>query len=70
VVKRTAHVRVVRDRKVLFTGKIGSLKRIKDDVREVASGFECGIGVDGFPDVKAGDILEAFELEELRQSLD
>jgi translation initiation factor IF-2 len=70
VVKRTAHVRVLRDRKVAFTGKIGSLRRIKDDVREVASGFECGIGVDGFSDLKPGDILEVFELEEIRQSLD
>ncbi|ABC80877.1 translation initiation factor IF-2 [Anaeromyxobacter dehalogenans] len=70
VVKRAGHVRVVRDRKVVFTGKIGSLKRVKDDVREVAQGFECGIGVDGFSDVKQGDVLEVYELEEIRQSLD
>ncbi len=70
VVKRTAQVRVMRDRKVIFTGKIGSLRRVKDDVREVAQGFECGIGVDGFSDLKPGDILEAFELEEIRPSLD
>ena len=65
-----AHVRVLRDRKVIFTGKIGSLKRVKDDVREVAQGFECGIGVDGFSDLKQGDILEVYELEEIRQSLE
>jgi translation initiation factor IF-2 len=70
VVKRGAHVRVLRDRKVIHTGKIGSLKRLKDDVREVASGFECGIGVEGFGDVKPGDLLEAYELEEIRPSLD
>jgi translation initiation factor IF-2 len=70
VVKRAGHVRVLRDRKVVFTGKIGSLKRLKDDVREVQAGFECGIGIDGFNDVKPGDILEAFELEEIRPSLD
>ncbi|HVI94256.1 MAG TPA: translation initiation factor IF-2 [Anaeromyxobacter sp.] len=70
VVKRAGHVRVVRDRKVIFTGKIGSLKRLKDDVREVQAGFECGIGIDGFGDVKPGDVLEVFELEEIRQSLD
>ena len=70
VIKRAAHVRVLRDRKVLHTGKIGSLKRLKDDVREVQSGFECGIGVDGFADVKPGDILEVYELEEIRPSLD
>ncbi|BDG02029.1 translation initiation factor IF-2 [Anaeromyxobacter oryzae] len=70
IVKRTGHVRVLRDRKVVFNGKIGSLKRIKDDVREVAQGFECGIGVENFSDVKPGDILEVYELEEIRQSLD
>jgi translation initiation factor IF-2 len=70
VVKRSAHVRVMRDRKVIHTGKIGSLKRLKDDVREVATGLECGIGIDGFGDVKPGDVLEVYELEELRPSLD
>jgi translation initiation factor IF-2 len=70
VVKRAAQVRVLRDRKVVHTGKIGSLRRVKDDVREVASGFECGIGIEGFGDVKPGDLLEAFELEEIRPSLD
>ncbi len=70
VIKRAAQVRVMRDRKVLHTGKIGSLKRLKDDVREVAAGFECGIGVEGFGDVKPGDVLEVFELEEIRPSLD
>jgi translation initiation factor IF-2 len=70
VVKRTATARVVRDRKVVHTGKIGSLRRLKDDVREVASGFECGISIEGYSDVKPGDVLEVFELEEIRQSLD
>jgi translation initiation factor IF-2 len=70
VVKRNGHVRVVRDRKVLFSGKITSLRRIKDDVREVAAGLECGIGVEGFTDLKPGDVFEVYELEEIRQSLD
>jgi translation initiation factor IF-2 len=70
VVKRGAHVRVLRDRKVIHSGKIASLKRLKDDVREVAAGLECGIGVDGYSDVKPGDVLEAYELEEIRPSLD
>jgi len=70
VVKRTGHVRVLRDRKVAFSGKVGSLKRVKDDVKEVQAGFECGIGVEGFQDVKVGDVLEVFELEEIRPSLD
>jgi translation initiation factor IF-2 len=69
-VKRSSTARVLRDRKVVHTGKIASLRRLKDDVREVASGFECGIGIDGFSEVKAGDMLEVFELEEIRQSLD
>jgi translation initiation factor IF-2 len=70
VIKRGSHVRVLRDRKVAFSGKIGSLKRIKDDVREVAAGFECGIGVDNFTDLRPADVLEAYELEEIRPSLD
>ncbi|HTP52640.1 MAG TPA: translation initiation factor IF-2 [Anaeromyxobacteraceae bacterium] len=70
VVKRTGHVRVLRERKVVFAGKIGSLKRVKDDVKEVQAGFECGIGVEGYQDVKVGDVLEVFELEEIRPSLD
>jgi translation initiation factor IF-2 len=70
LVKRGAQVRVMRDRKVLHTGKLSSLKRLKDDVREVAAPLECGIGVDGYTDVKAGDQLEIFELEELRPSID
>jgi translation initiation factor IF-2 len=70
VVKRTGHVRVLRDRKVIHTGKLSSLKRVKDDVREVASGYECGIGIEGFGDLKPGDVLEVFELEEIRPSLD
>jgi translation initiation factor IF-2 len=70
VVKRSAHVRVMRDRKVVHSGKIGSLKRLKDDVREVASPLECGIGIDGFSDVRPGDVLEVYELEEIRPSLD
>jgi translation initiation factor IF-2 len=70
VIKRVGHVRVLRDKKVLHTGRLSSLKRLKDDAREVAAPLECGIGVEGFSDFKAGDQLEVFELEEIRQSLD
>jgi translation initiation factor IF-2 len=70
VIRRTGHVRVLRDRKVLHTGRISSLKRLKDDVREVQAGLECGIGVEGFAEFKPGDVLEVFELEEIRPSLD
>jgi translation initiation factor IF-2 len=70
VIRRGAQVRVVRERKVVHTGKISSLKRIKDDVREVAAGLECGIGVEGYSEIKVGDVLDAYELEEIRPSLD
>ena len=70
VIKRSARCRVLRDRKVVHAGRIGSLKRLKDDVREVAQGLECGIGVEGFETFKPGDIVDAFELEEIRPSLD
>jgi translation initiation factor IF-2 len=70
LLRRNAQCRVVRDRKVVFAGKIGSLKHLKDDVREVAQGLECGIGVDGFEDFKPGDVIEAFEQESIRPSLE
>ncbi len=70
VIRRTSQVRIFREGKALGTGKVASLKRFKDDVREVAQGFECGIGVEGWQDFKAGDIIEAFEIEETRPSLE
>jgi translation initiation factor IF-2 len=69
-IKRNAAVRVIREKKALYTGKITSLKRFKDDVREVAAGMECGIGIEGAPELKAGDILEVYELIESRPSLE
>jgi len=62
LMRRNAKVRVVRDGVVIHDGKIDSLKRFKDDAREVASGYECGIGVENFNDVKEGDILENYEM--------
>jgi translation initiation factor IF-2 len=64
LLRRAARCRVVRDGVQVFDGKFGSLKRFKDDVREVQTGFECGIGVDSFNDVKVGDVLEAYEIQE------
>lgn len=64
---RSAKVRLVRDGIVIHEGAIGSLKRFKDDVREVATGYECGIGIDNFNDVKEGDIIEAFKMEEIER---
>jgi translation initiation factor IF-2 len=68
-IKRTALIRLLRDNKPVFTGKLASLKRFKDDVREVAQGYECGIGVENYSDFKPGDIIEAYEIEETRPSL-
>ena len=65
VITRTnTKVRVVRDQVTVYEGKIGSLRRFKDDAREVAQGYECGIGVENFNDIKLGDVLEAYVLEE------
>ena len=71
VVRRGAQVRVVRDGTVIYETSIAQLKRFKDDAREVQEGFECGILLDGFNDVKEGDILEVYETREIeRTSLD
>ena len=68
-VTRTAFLRVLRDSKSIFTGKVASLRRFKDDVKEVDKGFECGIGIENFNEFKEGDIIEAYELETIRPSL-
>jgi len=63
-IRRNAVIRLLRDGVQVHEGRIGSLKRFKDDAREVQTGFECGIGIDGYNDVKIGDTIEAFVLEE------
>ncbi len=68
-IKRTALARVLRNSKQVYAGKMASLKRFKDDVREVEKGFECGIGIENYSDFKPGDIIEAYEIEETRPSL-
>jgi translation initiation factor IF-2 len=60
---RGANVRLLRDSRVIFEGKLGSLKRFKDDAKEVATGFECGIGIENYNDLKPGDIIEAYQIE-------
>jgi translation initiation factor IF-2 len=71
IVRRNSSVRVIRDGAVIYMTTIADLKRFKDDVREVAEGFECGIRLEGFNDVKEGDVLEVFETREIeRTSLD
>src|SRR5690606_29028770 len=69
VVKRSAGARLMRDNAQIYAGKLSSLKRFKDDVKEVREGFDCGIALDGFNDIKVGDIIECFEIEEVKQSL-
>ncbi len=69
-IQRNSRVRVLRDGVVVYTGKINSLRRFKDDTKEVAAGYECGIGVENFNDVKIGDNLEAFILLEVEATLD
>jgi translation initiation factor IF-2 len=69
VVKRNAKARVRREGAVVLESKISGLKRFKEDVREVAEGFECGISIDDYEDIKEGDILEVFELDQVRQTL-
>jgi translation initiation factor IF-2 len=69
VIRRGARLRLLRDDVVAYEGPLGSLKRFKDDVREVREGFECGIGVDGFSDIRQGDVIEAYEVEEVARSL-
>ncbi|SME88696.1 translation initiation factor IF-2 [Pseudobacteriovorax antillogorgiicola] len=63
-VVRNSNVRLIREDVVVYSGKLGSLKRFKDDVKEVAQGYECGIGIDGYNDIRIGDIIEAFVIEE------
>jgi translation initiation factor IF-2 len=67
--KRSAQVNVIREGIVVHTGKIASLRRFKDDVREVAAGFECGLGLENFEDIRVGDQLEAFEIVEVARKL-
>ncbi len=63
IIKRDAEVRVLRDNTVIYTGRVTSLKRFKDDANEVRAGYECGVGISNFNDVKVGDILECFRME-------
>ena len=68
-IKSKSKVRVVRDGIVIYTGELGSLKRFKDDVKEVISGYDCGLSVQGYNDIREGDIIEAFEEVEVKKTL-
>ncbi|MDD2715990.1 MAG: translation initiation factor IF-2 [Candidatus Wallbacteria bacterium] len=67
---RTAQVRLLRDGAIIYTGKLSSLKRFKDDAREVLQGFECGIGIENYNDLKVGDVIESFIIEEIEKTLE
>ena len=67
--KRGCKVRLIRDGIVRYTGELGSLKRFKDDVKEVTSGYDCGLSIAGYNDLKVGDMIEAFEEVEVNRSL-
>ena len=66
---RSAKVRVIRDGIVVYTGELGSLKRFKDDVKEVAMGQDCGLNIQGYNDIKVGDVVEAYNIEEIKRTL-
>ena len=68
-IARNSLARLVRDGAIVWSGRIGSLRRFKEDVREVAEGFECGIGLENFQDVHEGDVIEAFEVREVARTL-
>jgi translation initiation factor IF-2 len=69
-ITRGAQARLVRDQVVVYQGRVASLRRFKEDVREVAAGYECGVGLENFQDLKVGDVLEVFELEQVTRRLE
>jgi translation initiation factor IF-2 len=69
VINRQGRVRVIRDGVEIYDGAIASLRRFKDDVKEVREGFECGIGVENFNDIKVGDVLECYKKEQVARTL-
>ena len=60
---------MIRDGIVIYTGELGSLKRFKDDVKEVLSGMDCGLNIQGYNDIKVGDVVEAYTIEEIKRTL-
>ena len=64
--ERGQRVRLLRDDVVVYNGKTASLRRFKDDVKEVQTGYECGIGIENFNDIKVGDVIECYEVKEVK----
>ena len=69
-IERNHDIRIIRDGVVVYTGKLGSLKRFKDDVKEVRQGFDCGLNIANFNDIKVGDVVEAYQMVEVKRTLD
>jgi translation initiation factor IF-2 len=67
VIKRNSQVRLLRDNVVIYEGKLSSLKRFKDDAKEVAQGYECGLSLDNYNDIKELDVVECFEMQEIER---
>ena len=68
-IKRTSKIRLIRDGIVIYSGDLGSLKRFKDDVKEVVSGYDCGLNIAGYNDIREGDMVEAYEEVEVSKKL-
>ena len=68
-INRQSSIRIIRDGIVVYTGKLASLKRFKDDVKEVVSGQDCGLNIENYNDIKVGDIVEAYEVIEIKRKL-
>ena len=68
-IQRNSKVRIIRDGIVIYSGELGSLKRFKDDAREVQAGLECGLNIEKFNDIKVGDLIEAYNITEIKKKL-
>ncbi len=69
-VRSRSNIEILRNGEIIFTGVISSLKRFKDDVKEVGEGFECGITLNNFKEIQVGDIIEVYEIEEIARKLE
>lgn len=69
-IRRNLSVRVFRDDVQIYEGELGSLKRFQDDVREVREGYECGLSIEGYNDIKVGDVIESYRVEEVARTLE
>jgi translation initiation factor IF-2 len=69
-IERGCNIRLLREGKIMYDGKLSTLKRFKDEVKEVANGYECGMALEGYDDIKANDLIEAYLLEEKKRKLE